>query len=483
MAATFNFRRMFGRPTLALLGIIAASVPAHTQVLISDSLIATFTIEELEDEGIADPENAIAAYKLVYNTVDPFGQPTIASGAVVIPVGTDCTHSIAAYMHGTVLDREGVPSRLSGEMLVAYYLSAFRYVSVLPDYLGLGDSPGPHPYMHAASEASAAVDMLRAAREFCEAMDVDLNGQLFLTGYSQGGHVCMATHRLIEQQLSQEFAVTASAPCSGPYDASGVQAQAITAEVPYPAPYYLPYVLFSYKHVYPWLYDDVQEVVLEPWATLLPPLFQGNNGSGAVDAIMPEVPNDILVPAMFDAFLTDPDHPFREALRDNDLYDWAPQARLRMFYCDADDHVFHENSLVTVQAMQANGAPDVLAINAGSGLDHNGCAFPALLAVKSVFDALQLPCNGVGVDEIANTALAVFPNPAIDEIQLRGVPDSATPVDWRLIAVDGRSCARGVLHSSGGAAVVQVDDLPAGAYVLELPNDGQAVRAQVVIAR
>src|SRR5258707_14075515 len=39
-------------------------------------------------------------------------------------------------------------------------------------------------------------------------------GKLFITGYSQGGHVAMATHRAME---AAGMPVTASAPMSGPY--------------------------------------------------------------------------------------------------------------------------------------------------------------------------------------------------------------------------------------------------------------------------
>jgi hypothetical protein len=39
-------------------------------------------------------------------------------------------------------------------------------LSAMPDYIGMGGSPGLHPYVHAASEATASIDMIRAAREF-----------------------------------------------------------------------------------------------------------------------------------------------------------------------------------------------------------------------------------------------------------------------------------------------------------------------------
>lgn len=460
--------------------IVACAIQA--QVLISDSLISSYTIAELAGQGIAGAENDIETYRVVYNTVDAFGAPTVASASVTLPVNTSCTHALAAYMHGTVLNRQDVPSRLSSEIVVAYYLGAFRYVAVLPDYLGRGDSPGPHPYMHAASEATAGRDALRAARELCALKGVGLSGQLFLTGYSQGGHACMATHRLLEEEHADEFQVTAAAPCSGPYDPAGVQAAVIIADAPYPAPYYLPYVLFSYKHVYPWLYDEVQEVLVEPYATLLPPLFLGSNGSGAVDAIMPAIPNQILVPAMLQAFIDEPDHPFREALRDNAVFDWAPQARLRMFYCDADDHVFYQNSIVALEAMQANGSPDVQAINAGAGLDHNGCAFPALLQAKAVFDALQWPCGGIGIAEGEGAHWSIAPNPARERVRVaRDMADDAAI--WRLRAANGRIILHGLLRAGVAEQWLEIGGLASGIYAMEIEGERQGAVIRLVVER
>lgn len=454
--------------------------PVLAQVLLSDSLMLTYTTEELVDWGVGNATNGVEIHRLRYATVDPFGEPTIASGALVLPL-TDCVFPLAAYTHGTILDREDVPSRLSNEIVVGYFLGGTGYVAVLPDYLGLGDGPGPHPYMHARSEATATVDMLRAAREFCAARNVDLSGQLFLVGYSQGGHACMATHRMIEQELSEEFSVTASAPCSGPYDVSGVQAQAMVDTVPYPAPYYLPYVLLSYGHVYPGLYGDISEVIEEPWATLLPPLFQGNNGSGAVDAVMPEVPSVILVDSVLESFSNDPDHYFRVALRDNDVYDWAPQAPVRMVYCESDSHVFHENSLVCRDSMQANGALNVQAVSAGADFDHGDCAFPALLSSKNWFDTMKWPCALSSVDEVTEVHWSAHPNPALDRVILSssGMTDGRT--GWRLLLADGRLVGSGEVVLRNGTSVLELPTGLHGPCFLQLQGEHSTTVLRLVV--
>jgi len=127
------------------------------------------------------------------------------------------------------------------------------YVSVVPDYLGMGDSPGYQTFLHAKSEATCAVDALRAARTICASNQVTLNGQLFLFGYSQGGHVTMATHRELETFHASEFTVTASAPSAGAYDLGGVTVEAILANPSYPYPWFFSLIPTSFLHIYsPW---------------------------------------------------------------------------------------------------------------------------------------------------------------------------------------------------------------------------------------
>lgn len=453
--------------TCYTLAIFLMLGPVYGQVLISDSLMEQYTTQELVGLGVGNAENPIEVYHLLYNTVDPFGAPTVASGALVLPLTENCFHPLAAYMHGTVLDREGVPSRLSGEIVVGYFLGGTGYVTVLPDYLGLGDSPGPHPYMHAASEATASIDMLRAAREFCAERGVQLNGQLFLTGYSQGGHSCMATHKMIQEQFPDEFTVTASAPCSGPYDVSGVQAEVITSPDPYPAPYYLPYVVFSYNYVYD-LVDDLSDVLREPYDVILPPLFEGNNGSGAVDAVMPDVPSLIMDEQVLQDFMTDPDHFFRVALRDNDLYEWVPASPVRMAYCESDSHVSYQNSIVCRDAMQGLGATQVQAVSAGAGFDHNDCAFPALLGSKNWFDTQKWPCEFTGVEERPSIVWTVYPNPARDLVRLTASDGMHHAMEWSLYSVDGRQVAQGNLNVVYGEGFLNLPAAPPGSYILQL---------------
>ena len=169
---------------------------------------------------------------------------------MAVPKGSPCAVPIASYQHGTSSTKTGVPGFQSQESLIGILLASTGYLCILPDYIGLGGSPGMHPYVHADTEALAVIDMIRSAREFIEDDPLRLNEQIFLFGYSQGGHATMAAHKMIQEEFSDEMWVTASNPMSGPYDISGVQTDILLSGEPYATPSYLPYVMLGYQAVY-----------------------------------------------------------------------------------------------------------------------------------------------------------------------------------------------------------------------------------------
>jgi hypothetical protein len=344
----------------------------------------------LASQGITEtPQYDVALYTLRYETIDPLGSRTQASGVLALPVNPGRTIPLLSYQHGTLVRKADAPSlNALGERLIAVAFAAAGYAGVVPDYLGMGDSPGTHPYHHARSEATACVDMLRAARTACAEAGVSLNDQLFLCGYSQGGHATMALHRELETYHASEFTVTASAPMAGAYDLSGVTTDDVLSGRPMPNPYYFIYVLASYQAVYH-LANSLADLLAPPYDTALPPLMNGLNGGDTINAAMPLVATNILRPSQLEAFLHDPQHPLRVALRDNDLYAWAPRAPIRLYHCSGDLDVPPANSQVAYDSLRRQAQGPILLINPSPGANHGGCVLPSMLGAKAWFDGLK----------------------------------------------------------------------------------------------
>ncbi len=349
----------------------------------TDSALSSF-----DPDLLTYPNNyPIQIYRVLYKTIDAEGIETQASGAVVVPFGVSAA-PLCLYTHGTVVERYAVPSYESDELVLGMLYGADGYVVSLPDYLGMGDSPGRHPYCHAATEATASIDLMRAARTLCADLNVALNDQLFIFGYSQGGHAAMATTKAIQEDYSDEFTITASAPMSGPYDLSGAQTDYVLADEPYGAPFYLPYLMFGYNEVYD-MYDSPSDYLLSPYDTLLPHLFDGTHSGGEIDAVMPAIPKEIIRPEVLDDFINNPDNPFRLALQENDLTGWTPTVPIIMYYCTADELVNYQNSIIAQDIFVANGSTTTALYQPSASAGHGDCAEPCFIFANIWFSSLR----------------------------------------------------------------------------------------------
>lgn len=368
-----------------------AAIPSgmvHRGRLISATLIERKTAAEVGHEIQGTASAGVAVYKIIYETITPIGEGTTASGSLVVPEGISRPLPLMSYQHGTVARKENVPSR-EGLEPVNLSFGGTGYVVASPDYLGLGDSPGFHPYVHAASLATAVVDMLRASRSFCAGHSVALNGQIFLLGYSEGGYATMAAHKAIEEGYSREFSIAASAPMAGPYDMSGTMRRLFLSGDPYPDPFYMPYVILAYNSVYH-LTDSLSKIFVSPYAGKLPGLFDGGHGGGEINQELPSVPGKMLRPGLFAALGNDPNSLLAKVLTENDLYRWTPVAPMRIYHCRGDDRVPYANADVAYRSFIKRGATHVELITLDNG-GHGECFLPCIVAGKEWFDSI---CSG-----------------------------------------------------------------------------------------
>ena len=413
----------------------------HSQYLVSCVYLGISSSNVLSGATGLSLDYDVKMYKLTYNTVDTDSLPTIATGAFFIPTNTTCTDfPFAVYNHGTTLRKNDVPSNNNPEAIIGKVFSAGGYFVCMPDYIGMGDSPGFHPYVHAKSEATASVDMVRAAREYLSTTNFIDNNELFLTGYSQGGHACMATTKFInDENLQSEFNIVASAPCSGPYDLSGIMADTIIAPSPYSNPGYIVYLLASYQLAYGNIFNSWSDVLYPPYDTIVPPFFSGNNTTldmGLLNSLIPNQMSLLIRDTCLNNFINDSinkNHPWWRALIDNDNYDWLPLKPLRMYYCTADEQVAYTNALNAENSMINNGALYVQAINMGNN-DHGGCILPALSSAFNWFQNLKTPCNVSSSINRNLISYEVYPNPFTNELNVQ----FAEKVNLSVYTMDGK---------------------------------------------
>lgn len=477
------------RPFLLFLFLIVTTAVAQGQ-LISDSLIASFDMDDIDSiftsagifPGITPKDYEVDIYRLTYSTPSPQGGMTTATGALAVPKGKVCSPTMV-YAHGTIANRYDVPSYLSDEAAIGVLGATGGYLVVEPDYLGLGDSPGFHPYVHAESEATATIDMMRAAREFCLNQNIGFSEQVFLSGYSQGGHAIMATHQMIHEQFSNEFSITASAPMAGPHDLSGVMKDLMTSNAAYSQPGYLPYLILGYQEAYGNLFTSVSDVFVAPYDAAITNFLNGQFDLSTVNGMLPSVPKDMLDTVWLNDFLNDSLHPMQVALRENDTYNWTPTDSMRLYHCSGDQVVPYSNSTIALNAFVANGSATVSQLDAGAMLNHGPCAGIALLAGKLWFDTLVkdscLLASDPEYQEIG-VRLEVFPNPASEKVMLKWQQVSSE-ASVSLLDMTGRVWYSQVL--TGSSAELEIRELPTGIYLINFQNANQSTTKRLVVGR
>jgi hypothetical protein len=369
------------------------------------------------------PQCDVQSYHLRYSTVGGANEATDAATALMLPSGSAAAchgaRPIVMYAHGTTTDRAYNIANLTDQsnaegLIIAASFAAQGYIVVAPNYAGYDTSTlAYHPYLNADQQSKDMIDALTVARSVLPlptASDTTDNGQLFITGYSQGGHVAMATQRAMQ---AAGMKVNATAPMSGPYAVAAFGDTVFEGEVDLGAPIFATLLITGYQKAYGNLYSDPGTVFEAQYASgissLLPSTVTRSElyaqGKLPQTALFSSTPPDPAYASMTPAtqpanlaavfalgfgagnlvtnsyrlsYLQDaqanpdggwptttnavpaaaPAHPLRRDFKLNDLRNWSPTAPVLLCGGDGDPTVFWLNTQL-MQAYWAVAAPTI----------------------------------------------------------------------------------------------------------------------------
>lgn len=327
-----------------------------------------------------------------YGTVGGAGEKTTASAGLMVPSGTDAAcngdRPVLLYAHGTTTDKKknmATPQDQEAALIAAMY-AAQGYIVVAPNYAGYESSTlSYHPYLNMDQQAKDMVDALTAARKGLAAAGATASSKLFVTGYSQGGFVSMATQRALQLAGTP---VTAGAHLSGPY-ALGPFGDAVYAgNVNLGATLFSPLLTTSFQRTYGNIYTTPSDMYEPAFATGIESLLPSNTSqndllaTGKLPATAMFAPDSLPKPAGFEVFFgtpnlvktsyrnavladaaanpTEPQHPLRVAANKNDLLkqNWTPAQPMLLCGGNADPTVFFALNTQGAQAYFASkGVP------------------------------------------------------------------------------------------------------------------------------
>ncbi len=333
-------------------------------------------------------EYDVVHYKVTYKTTY-LGQEIIASGLVTFPETTNAVPMIS-FQNGTIASNAEAPTSNTQTFTILSGIASAGYIFVVPDFIGFGVSSDIiSPYHSAEYTGRAVVDLMRAARELAYQEGYNFNGEAFLSGYSEGGYATMAAHKMLEEENPEGFELIASAPSSGGYDVKGFQEYFFDL-VSFDNPFYMGFVALSYQSIYG--YDDpLSDLFKEPYATIMPDLFDGSKNGAAINAQLTPVIADLLQSDILENLDTDPKYKnFVDALKDNTITHWVPKAKMFMFHGNSDVTVPYINSVESYQQLlDAGASPDIVTLTTLEGKTHSTGFAPYLLAAINKFEELK----------------------------------------------------------------------------------------------
>ncbi|MEQ9423259.1 MAG: alpha/beta hydrolase [Cyclobacteriaceae bacterium] len=341
--------------------------PTISPKLVSTTEIGSFSAAELTvliglaniDLGDNAFQYDVTVSKMVYET-EFKGETINASGLIITPTALDEDFDLVVFNHGTITAHSEAFSETSptGQLMPLYAaLAATGNIAIFPDMIGFGESSNFfHPYYVKDVTASTVRDMI----EVTASSSSSFTGDLYIAGYSQGGYITMVSHEDIQGNPIDGVNLRASFPSSGGYDVKGMQEYFFSLET-YDNPYYLGYVSLAYQDNYDVPFE-LDELFNQPYADLMPSLFDGSNTSGLINAQLTDDISELIVADALVNFDTDNQYDFlRETLIDNGVITWTPTIPMFMYHGSADITVPYQNSVDTYERLLSNGAsPDVL---------------------------------------------------------------------------------------------------------------------------
>ncbi|WP_201534600.1 alpha/beta hydrolase family protein [Psychrobacter immobilis] len=465
--------------------------------------IGSFSVAQIDkgfgltNTGTPAAKCGIKIEKVNYPTVGAAGERTNATAALMLPSGdsVDCKgdRPILLYAHGTTTDKGydfsqvGNPKNpaVSEATLIAANFAAQGYIVVAPNYAGYDKSDlDYHPYLVAEQQSTDMVDALDGARDIIRQQklvndtdytNIDDSGALFVSGYSQGGHVAMATARLLEKQNRP---VTAIAPSSGPYALAAFGDAIFAGNVNIGATRFSPLLAEGMQKKYKNIYNSPSDIFSAQYADTQVPSMKTfgelvNEGKLPDNALFQSKPtnNAILdqLPASnlpfaflgFDddkyliktdfraAYVSDalqnqdsliagtgvlpaenPKNNLRKALKDNDLRGYIPKMPTLLCGGNQDPTVYYDINTGSMTAIiqQASTAPAANLNVTVLDVDTRGNRG----AVTSIGSAMSNPWMATTVlDKVQggfSANLTAVQNKAIAAAQAAGVTDQATLV-------------------------------------------------------
>ncbi len=330
--------------------------------LVSYKKVGSMTSQDVVNEASKEGDVSSIAqfdldlYRVIYNSVHA-GQMVELSGLVFVPKNSKKKLDLIQYHHGTsfpISQEKNIPSYYTGSnskgietYMLGPSMASSGFIVSLPDYSGFGHSNSvDHPYSSYNMLAEQSVDMLRATSALITELQVGFSSDIYLSGWSQGANIGLATLKQIQAKYSTELNVVESSFLAGPYDFDN----------------YMYHILgradekFKGIPVYSWMFYALNEYLLDtrPAEEIYKRKVSNQNKSYL---ILSKKPKKVFQPSFISNVLNGKDIEVISALESNNtIKGWVPQTPITFHHGNKDQIVFQFNSRNAYESFKSAGA-------------------------------------------------------------------------------------------------------------------------------
>ena len=345
------------------------------------------------------PAFGVKGLKMIYKTHNQKGEEIEVSGLVTIPVpskmilaglkqqGKTYSMSIVSDQHGTIFQDSESPTAVATAKQQPFaagtiFSAIGGFLTIQPDYIGFGTSNDTaHPFFLEEASANVVVDMIKATLSFGTNNNLPLNGQVYLTGYSEGGYVTLAAAKEIEAN-HKDINLAGVAPLSGPYDLN-LTGMGVISRDTMARPDFIGGIINSYTIAYDY---NLNNILGSTFASKLPTLYDATDVTKPKEWIQNELTttvSDFFTPTFRGDFLTNANNALRVDFVKNSVDDYKPTSPTQLYYCSGDSII---DPRLALSASTKMGVP---AIDLSPELDHVPCATPAYATAAAWFAELR----------------------------------------------------------------------------------------------
>lgn len=416
MSLTCEFNACIRRMAVCI-GLLVSLCPALAQdgtpapKAFTAELIGTYSKERLAQIGNRDlegflkgstlgfepfkgkfskPTHDLKLYRIRYLSVVPEmgNRSVVASGLIAIPDTSATNLPVISYQHGTVFEKDSVPSRPEQSIETLLMLAQFGgqgYVVVAADYFGLGDSDLGNSYFVRDSTEQATFDLFLVAMRFLQQQGKRAQGVATM-GWSQGGYSNMILLRRLERE---GIKVSASVTAAGAVDLGLFILAGLTNPRPYEAVFRaaaLSNVLFSLE-TYRGFTGLAKEAIRPEFFPTAKAFYDFKIGFAEFMTRVPADPRLMLRPE-FVQRMKQGSGVLMTTLDESASYRWLSQTPLRAYWGGRDEAVPYFVAALGVEYQKVLGKSNGQAIEVGANADHRATYVHALIDAKPWIDSL-----------------------------------------------------------------------------------------------